>query len=231
MVILCVCLFAVTSSMASLERSSEIKVKGPRPLAAAILILESRLKVPITYEDPPYQFAKDVAVSPEGPLIPKPGNIDLEYVEQTDIGNILRSLVEANTKQDNPGIFEFKAADGFYHVVPVSYRNEAGELVAHKSVLDMPVSISMRNATGIEIMEVICKQLSEKTGGTVVVGMIPAAPFSAPQERFTAVNRSASDCLKELIKKSGRSLSWQFFYDPKLKWYVLNIHPVGYSGQ
>ncbi len=223
-------LFAGTTSSSSLEMKSEIKVKGPRPLAAAILILEARIRVPITYEDPPYRFQGDIAVSPEGPLIPKPGSIDFVFSDQLELGQILRSLVEGNTKQGNPGIFEVKAAEGIYHVIPVRYRNETGEFVAHNSILDTRISISAQNATGIDIIEMMCKQLSERLGGKVVVGMIPPVPFSSLQKIFTAVDRSANDCLTELIKKTGYNLSWQLFYDPKLRWYALNIHPVGYGG-
>ncbi len=220
-----------TISVALAQSNSEIRVSGPRPLAAAVLVLEARMKVPITYEDPPYQFRGDTAISPDGPLIPRPGNIQFSYSDQLEKDEILRSLIEANSKQGNPGIFEMKSAEGFYHVVPVKYTDERGEPKTHSSILEARISFSVQDVNGFSIIDLICKTLSKKLNEHIVVGMIPRNAFSAEHKKFTADDRSARDCLTEVIKKTGHNLSWQLFYDPKLRWYVLNIHPVGYDGQ
>lgn len=219
------------NSVSAPQMKSEIKVREPRPLAAAILVLESRIKAPITYEDPPYRFSGDLEVSPVGPLIPKTGSIELTYSSRLEPDEIIRSLVEANNRQGNPGVFELKAAGGFRHVVPVKFRNEKGELIEYRSILETRLSQSFQNLSGVDILDGICNELSEKLNEKVVVGMIPPRPFSAAHETFRTANRTARECLAELIEKTGYNLSWQVFYDPKLKWYVLNIHPVGYSGQ
>lgn len=230
----CISLFWImlgTTSISFSQLKKEVKVNSSRPLAAAILALEAQMKIPISYEDPPYRYNGDVAISPEGPLIPKPGGIEFVYSDQIEGNEIIRSLVEANSKQGNPGIFGVKVTEGFYQVVPLKYKSEKGELVEHKSILETNISMSFQNLTSFDIIGAICKEVSNKLNIKVVTGMIPLAPFSAAQKTLTFVDRPADECLIELIKKTDYNLSWQLFYDPKLRWYVLNIHPVGYTSK
>jgi len=206
----------------------EIKVSDPRPLSAAILILEARTKLAITYEDPPYLYPDEIAVSPEGPLIPKGGSIDFSYSDDSEPSNIIQSLLEAHSKMGNPGIFQVDKSEGFYLVFPLKYRNEKGELIPQSSLLDSPISISAQNISGIDIIEILCDKLSKALNKNVMIGMIPTKPFSKIYESYNVIDQPARSHLIKLIKDSGNSLSWQMLYDPKLKWYVLNIHYIGY---
>lgn len=232
--------FGATSLMTGLvaappvaQTNAEIRVNEPRPLAAALLRLESQLGIAITYEDPPYVFARDVVVSDQGPLIPRPGTIEFSYALQADAGETIRRLLDVNAKQANPGAFELLRSDGFYHVIATAYANEQGSPVRLSPILSSRVTIAAREVTGLGIIELVAEQLSSKlkeTKETFVMGTVPAPALSKSHETFTCSGVPARDCLREVLVKSGYNFSWQLFYDPKLKWYVFNVHPVGYSG-
>lgn len=210
--------------------SEQIVVRDPRPLAAAILILESRAGKPITYEDPPYLYPAEISTSPEGPLIPKGGTIDFSYNSENTTGSTLQSLLNGREGSQSIGTFTLISDEGFYHVVPSKYRDVKGELVPNQSPLDAQVTIEREGISGFEILNVLGSQVSEKTDKKFVIGMVPQNPLSSPLASFSCRKEKARQCLVKLIKATGTNLSWQIFYDPKLHWYVLNIHRVGYTG-
>jgi len=216
LVILCQTISASTAKK-SIADPLRIEVSDPRPVAAAIIELEKKFGCVITYEDPAYLHTSQIEKSPEGQLIPKWGSISF---------NILESLLKEYSSQGNQPIFQVKKENGIYHVFPLKSKNINGELKSQVSILDTPISISAQNKNGAEILEMICDKLTEMTQKRVVVGTIPVEIFMGIKISYDFVKQSARKCLTTLLNDLGNNLSWQIFNDPKLQWYVVNIHYV-----
>ena len=226
----------------------DVVVDDPRPVAAAMAALEARFGWPITYEDPRYlhhaQIAdvtaavrKDFRVGGRV-LVPRGGVLSFSYdvparkdaSGQAGIGSamvaraIARAL-EAHAAAQGVQAFSVLERSGRFHVVPTRFLDEAGRLQHATSLLDTPVAVMPAQRTGADLLEEICRSLSWATGETVILGVTPRRALSGTTAVATD-NEPARTVLGRLFSELPEDLSWQLFYDPGLRWYVLNIHVV-----
>jgi len=231
-------------------RKESLKVEGPRPMANAIEVLESRCRCPITYEDPRYvnsseiddvtaQVRRDLAnyKTGEAPkvLIPKGGAISIEYndspasseLERTLM--ILRQLLDAHHANGNAGLFRFEIDGQLIHVVPTAIKNQAGQMAPQESFLDALITVPVQERRGLVTLQAICAAISQATKTKVIVGSVPMNLLAQHIGREGGKNQKARDLLLSLLEGSKRDagLSWQLLYDPGMKIYALNIHQVG----
>ena len=59
-----------------------------------------------------------------------------------------------------------------------------------------------------------------------MIGITPLNLMNQTKVRMGASNETARTVLARLMGQFRYRLSWQLFYDPGLKWYVLNVHIV-----
>lgn len=228
-------------------RSLRLSVAEPRPVAAAILALEQRHGVAISYEDAPYEHAadmqdvsqqvrRDLALYPAGQapavLVPRPGAIEIAYDadrttgEPVSLAATLAALLDANVAADNAGDFRVVGAGAMTHVVPASAKDAGGAVVAVHAVLDTVVATPAIEKNGIDALNALCDALSRQSGQLVVIGTIPANLFGNASVRLPAGEGVARDTLKALLAQIPATCSWQLFHDPGLKFYALNIHTI-----
>ena len=224
-----------------------ISVQGPRPMARAIEVLETRCGCVITYEDPRYVHASDLSevtaqvrkdlnkFKPgEAPrvFVPKNEELAIDYDESTNtkppdgIAPVVQLLIEKHAARGNAGRFRMEMSNQVIHVIPSGIRNERGELAAQNSILDSVISLPATDRSGIQTLEAICAALTQTNGVRVIVGAVPLNIFFRYHDREGGISNKARDVLVNLLKGAGNDLSWQLFYDPGLKMYALNIHRV-----
>lgn len=228
---------------------AQVSVEDPRPVAKAIETLEARHGWVITYEDPPYAHHGDVVdvtaevrkdlhkFRPgEAPkvLIPKGGALAFEYDlaaasgHAADPAAVVRQLLDAYARGGGAGAFRLEGGGQVVHVIPAAGRNGAGSVVAHDPVLDAPITLPAEERRGLQTLEAICAAVSQATGAQVIVGTVPVSVFARHRDQHGASGERARDVLLRTLGgvKGGGKLSWQLFYDPGMKTYVLNIHQV-----
>ena len=115
---------------------------------------------------------------------------------------------------------------GRFNVMPTQIAGKGGALEPVKPILGMPVSIFPKERSGFDLLTEICQSLSSTTGTPVILGAFPGALYSVAAGPFTATTEPARSVIGRFLSQMPVPLSWQLFYDPGLKWYVLNIHPV-----
>ena len=233
------------------NRGSEmtIDVSEPRPLAAAVRMVESRHALVITYEDPVYVHGADLAdvtaevvkdlesfAPGEAPrvLVPRPGRIRATYPvsERTDMPldplASVQALVDAHASAGNPGRFRVIRAGGVLHVAPAEARNRSGAWRPHGSVLDTRISMQAEQEPLLEVVIGFCDRLSEKSGVSFQPGMVMLQnrPIS-----ITAVAQPARDVLLEILATTGGKYSWLALYDPIMETYFLSVHRVERSAR
>jgi hypothetical protein len=221
-------------------------VNDRRPIAKAITMLEARYGWIITYEDPPYVYPADIAdvtdnvrrdldKYPKGAaprvLVPQGGELSFDYDVTSQTGlptdpvTVLQQLLMASTHY---GQFRLEQDRGIIHVIPTASKGASGKLAGTKSVLDTLITLPAKERTGIQTLEAVCAAISHATGVRVIVGTVPLNLFMQHKDQQGVAGQQARQVLVQLFEMMGneRKLSWQLFYGPGTKRYVLNIHMV-----
>lgn len=223
-----------------IQEKTKLSIKSGRPVAEAIRALERNYGCAITYEDPLYvhpseiedvteSVRRDLDKFPPGQaprvLVPKSRSLDFEYdllLTKRNPTRVVQNLVAANKSQGNPGRFRVEKGGQVIHVIPTAFKNNKGRLTSRDSVLDAVINPPSLNRP-LHMLRAICAQISQKTQTRVTLGAVPLNRLISYQESRETEPQKARDILVRLL---GPNLSWQLFYGPEIKGYVLNIHPV-----
>src|SRR5215813_3676727 len=215
---------AVTAIAWNTQAPEELTVENPRPLAAAIRILEAKYGWQINYEDPPYNDAKDLVdrthPSYRGShkaIDPKGGRVEIRYFVSPITGKpesstrLLEMLVDNHATRGNPGRFEVISIAGLNSVIPV----EGSILDTHITLVDKRRTFW---ETLIEILQELSRVTNTRVGGPAMTGT------TYQRFSFSAENEPARDVLIRLFKtRDERQYWWHLLYGPG--WgYAFNLH-------
>src|SRR5262245_27189861 len=211
-----------SSSPPSQEWSkAHLSVEDPRPLAAAIEVLEARYGSVITYEDPRYVYSgdiKDVTLSVrrdldkykpgEAPkvLIPKGGTLTFEYDVLSDTNlpddgqTVVQELLDAYAASGNAGRFRLESTGKMLHVIPREINNSDGQLMPQDSILDTKISLTAGERTEMQRLEAICSAITEATKIPVWVGTVPTNLLLQHRDSEGAAQQKARDVLVNLLE-------------------------------
>lgn len=228
---------------AFLAQSQTLSVNEPRPVAAAMEILEGRHGMIITYEDPPYVHETEIVdhtasaykqANPFGhrALSPKGGSLEITYqmspgpVRSGEIRHVIQRILDAHAERNNPGRFRLQQEGEIFHVIPAQYRNSSGRLVDVGSILDTPISFPEQERSVLKTLELIKNAVGKARGIKIIIGAVPSNLLHKTSSRQGATNEKARDVLVRALKATNTKLSWWIFYGPGWKWYTLNVHWV-----
>lgn len=234
--------------------TEHLSVNSGRPVAEGARELEKRYGWVITYEDPIYvneseiddvtlQVRRDLDKYKAGQapkvLVPKGGSLAITFNLTSDDNtpvrpeSVVQKLLEGNVAAGNGGSFRLEVSGPIIHVIPTAYKNNAGTLVPLQPVLDSLISIPAEERTGMQSLEALCAAVSEVTQTKVVVGTVGLNLFGGHSNQLGAKDEKARDFLLRLLENirvaarlDDTDLSWRLFFDPKDKFYALNIHGV-----
>lgn len=228
--------FALTtgSSQAASLRTQELSVDDPRPLAAALDVLQDLHGVPITYEDPVLSHPGDLVPLAEfqtrdGAFIPRGGHLSIKYLVDTGTGALadplrtIEKLIEKHAAKGYPGRFRVDELDGVFHVTPIAARSSSGGWLAQFPALATPLPLAS-GASGLETVTNITEGLGAVLGREVWGGMMPTGALLRLPAPTTFGTEPARDVLVRLLRELDGVASWRLFYDPTLDIYALNIH-------
>ena len=227
----------------------QISVTSGRPVAAAILEIERRHGVAISYEDLPIVYTEDVrdvtaevrrdlatfAARGEVPppvIVPRGGAVNLSYDTNRltgvpiDLEGVLAEVLQANTRAGNAGTFRVVAGRGITHVIPVARRDATGVVAAVAPVLDSEIISLSLDTNGFLALIAFCEALSSASGQTVLPGTMPTNLFGNTSITLDENQGVAREILVDILAQIPRRLAWQLFYDPGKHFYALNIHVV-----
>jgi hypothetical protein len=222
-----------------------LSITDPRPMAKAAELLGLKFGVPIDYEDPEYSYAGDVvdvtiaiartAPSTQRTLIPRGGSLEVALAASSDVGAVLQTVLQHHNGTDNPGKFQLRQGNGRFEIVPTAVKRQDGRLGGEQPVLDVAITVPEQQWSGSELVGFICQALSQATGKTVVVGMVPTNLLNQTAVTLQADGEPARDVLlrafaglqyQQPVSTNVPQLSWQLFYGPDVKTYALNIRAV-----
>jgi hypothetical protein len=210
------------------EQQEVLSVNDPRPLSAAVKLIEQRCHCIITYEDPRWgpQDVVDISASvwhrPDiRPRVPKGGaftfSLPRELPERAP--ELMRPPVEQVLRMfersgSGPGAFQLVSGEAALHIVPRS-----------GSVLNVPVTITPRTRPISEVVALTMQQVGRATGEKIGIATFPNNLFKRPVT-ISANNEPAGVVLSRTLAASGRELSWRLYYDVGMGQYYRGIHFV-----
>jgi hypothetical protein len=234
----------LASSVGAQSNSVSIYVDDGRPVDAAIQSLVDRYPIVITYEDPRYEYSRDIkdvtdAIrNPLAPpatrrtLVPRGGILQASYDvsvatgQPTDTGEALRRILESNDVGPAGGRFRVLESGGAFHVVPTAIKNAGGSWVAQASVLDTPITLNLQGQSGYALLEAITKEVSRVGGTNIGFGGQAINALVRHRGDVEANTEPAREVLMRMLHAISDRFIWRLFYDPSGKYYVLNLGVV-----
>ena len=228
---------------AQTQQREQISVKDARPVASAIKLLEARFDRVITYEDPPLVHPEDTLDVTESVrrdlhkyapgkaprvIIPRGGEVSVEFSRNDSVEDVLKRVLSEAGRVTPSTTFRTEERNGIIHVIPQSIKDATGETISVRSILDTPVEIPVQERTGMQMLEAWANAVSANSKKQIVIGTVPLQMFATYKDSQGLSFPNARDALTEILETVGKGtkLSWEFFYDPGLKLYALNIHRV-----
>ena len=199
-----------------------LSVDDPRPLSAAVKLLEQRCHCPITYEDPLWK-SDDVALSgPHWPaMIPKGGLFtfdapDVSVITTARMAAAMAEVVRAFEQSGSGrGAFLVTKYATTVHVVP-----------RDGSILDTPVTMPRATRPLADVVTMTLAEVERATGKKIELAMLPINFSRQRTVDIEAQQEPAHDVLVRALAASGRTLSWRLFFDAMMRQYYLSIHFV-----
>src|SRR5579863_7973714 len=232
------------------SRLEKISVDDARPIRTAIDKLEAMYGWAITYEDPPYEHAKDLidlsdpVFLREHPglrrLFPRGGHFefgfDVPSSSSPESKPVLDALLRAYKSSGNPGIFALGNTGSTWHIEPAGVVRKDGRTEPVRSVLDQLITFPKARRTSLETFQLILSALNASGKAVIVPAVIAlnalnqttstegpeAEPAKAVLVRvFEDVNRRSIELIGE-----PRRIVWDINYEPDSKTYYFNMHGV-----
>jgi hypothetical protein len=231
------------SGLGQANNTLVLEVEDARPMAEAVIALGEQLQCPITYEDPPFESPDDLRPVFPGSMmyVPIGGRISFSYQKSPNAFLIVSQLLAEHRAAGNAGEFTVLQNNDIYNVIPVRYKNKAGKIVDHQSILDTRISISLQDTNCQRAIEAICTAVSKaNTRFQLLLGLTPLNTFiGAPYSR-EVIDEPARDVINEILAlhnaslkaRGARTLStWQVRFSPPLSeaekpFYGLNFRRI-----
>ena len=215
--------------------SVHVVVDDPRPVALAVHLLIEKYGYRITYEDPPYAYdsdLKDRYVKGFKDRVPAGGALAIDFARSSvmttsdDMAGILKKLLQAHSGLDKGGHFRVVQNGPVFHVLPSQVKDRSGNWVSQASILDVAISLPIKERTGMAILEDICSAIGAAAHVHIVVGSIPANVILPYRSMLSAENESARSVLMRALDGTSTKLTWILMFDPTDRKYWLNIEVV-----
>jgi hypothetical protein len=240
---------ATSQAALNIQENMSLNINDPRPVAKAVRTLEDLCHCVVTYEDPRLINAaelKDITDELRGQrnqsqtvavariIVPKGGAFTVTYnpvrgrEPQANIESVLQEILKSHDREVGAGKFRIEKGKDVFHVIPIAVKNANGVFTSQTSVLDTKISLPMRERSGFQMLDAICRAVSNEQHKRLEVATAPMNLFLQNRTTLGFSNEKARDVLIKFLQnvdQSGR-LSWQLLYEPGMKTYALNIHRV-----
>lgn len=243
--IFAVIIFLLSRPPAAVERLG-LDVVSTLPMGEAVIALAEQLGRIITYEAPPFQDVN--ALSPAYPgakfFIPKAEKFSYDYEKAKSDREIIHGLINRHHETGHTSDFAIVKTGEIYNVFPSRYLNSEGQVLNHRSVLDIKTSLSLKDSNLWSAIEGLCSAVSQSARNCrIIFGNVPRGAFLRIPFSTEITNVTVMDVLNEILNTFNRNYSgyagenkrwtWQLTHCPqcddddnvKLS-YVLNFRPI-----
>jgi hypothetical protein len=227
------------------EGGGRFTITDPRPLERTAELLERKLQVAISYEEPAWSSAGDLSNAADlpqnsvlasknpawrGPLVPRSSTVDVTIpATGATVAAIIQAALDNHRLRGNPG--EFKAVqlgDGGFSIVAERVDDQNGGIVTSVSPLDLRITMPEEERTMADTLAVLIRAINATSKIPVVRPTIGGkGHFDIVRVRVGAQNEPARDVLSRILRVPGQpKFSWTLDYMPDLRTYVLGFRRI-----
>jgi hypothetical protein len=243
--IFAVIIFLLYRPTAAVDRLG-LDVVSTRPMGEAVIVLAEQLGCIITYESPRIQDVN--ALSPAYPgakfFIPKAEKFSYDYEKAKSDREIILGLINKYNETGHAREFTFVKMGEIYNVFPSRYLSNEGQVLNHKSILNIKTSLSLKDSNLWSAIEELRSAVSQPDPNyRMIFGNVPHGAFLRIPFSIDINNVTVKDVLNEILNTFNRDYignagdykrwTWQLTHCPmcgeddnvKLN-YVLNFRPI-----
>ena len=234
--------FTLAPGLGAAASTQTRSVTSPRPIAAALRLLETESGRPITYEDSRYLHPSEIEDVTErvskrrgksgAPVLgPKSSAIEFSYrVDERsrplDLREAIRSVLELDAARGARFIAWSDEDEAVFHVAATAVLGPAGTIDALAPALDQVIHVPPKPRSGLEFLEAICKAVSATGRYPLILGVVPTNALQQHRMSGGIIGAKARPALSALLARLNRRLSWSVLHDVTRGADVLNIHMV-----
>ncbi len=214
-------MFVLSGGVLLGAQGDDLFVNVPRPMAAMAGKIAQQTGWTITYEDPSYQYAADIAV---------PFVFTLDAEKHKDAVKAISELVDAFEMRTGGQKFKVIVEKiGWIHLVPQRNRDKAGTWAEQRPMLDTRITLPAGRRKLAEFVNQFKEALNQASGGRrIYIGAMPLNVIMNTEIDLPAFkNTQARAVLREALSRADVKLSWQLFGGPGDEDQFLNVHVVG----
>ncbi len=234
------------SGLSRAQTKETTSVISPRPVRDVILQWEKRYGWVISYEDPRLVYDGDLEdvtekvrrdLKPGEPIPPSKRIIGARERQLSVTYSVPKATNDEEAKLEavkqlvnafsqNAGTtFLMSQSEARVHVSPGMVRDISGTLQPSRPMLDTIISVPAKDRNGGEFLHALCDALTEATGYTVFVGLIPGNDMHQFHTNVGYENVPAGQALENFLDSmpNGNRYTWALLFQ---KDYALNIEWV-----
>lgn len=229
-----------------LRQDGVYDITDPRPLHQAAELLERKLGVPISYEDPMWASTTDTVRASQlpgnhellaqhpnwkGNLVPRVGTVTVvvpttaEAKQASNPAYIIQAAISSYEANGNSGLFTLvRFGENEFSIVPAKAEDRAGRLVDQVSPLDLKISFPEAERNLPATIDLIAQAIHVRP---IRFDSSPSAYSRAPRVLVGAANETARDVLARALRvPGGPKMSFRLDYMPDLHIHVIGVNPV-----
>jgi hypothetical protein len=222
------------------------EVTDPRPLQRAAELLERKLGVPISYEDPVWASSKDTVLASKlpgnrellarypnwkGNLVRRGGTVSVVVPTRsaaTEVINpvyVIQGVISSYEAQGNSGQFTVvRFGENEFSIVSMKAEDKAGRLVDQVSPLDLKISFPEEERSLPATVDLIAHAIGVRP---IRFDNSPESYSRAPRVRVGAQNETAREVLARAVRiPGGAKFSFHLNYMPDVHVHVIGLNPV-----
>ena len=223
---------AIAQSTATISQPFTLSANSHRPLVDILDKIQALYKVPINFEEVPYQYSGDMEFrtvsTKSGPAqyaTPIEGQLNVK-LDGHDVNALeaVRSVVNAYSMSGLPGIYTVEEVKGRIYVVPLKVRGTSDTMESITAMMNRQITFPVAERPVTITIGMLVDSLSKVSGQRVVL-LDEHLPDEATVE-LGANNESFRDIMSSFIEKVGQRLYFRLIYAPNDKTYYLNLEAV-----
>ena len=209
LLIAAIIIFLLSSPPSAVE-TLVMDVVSTRPMGEAVIALAEQLGCIITYEAPRFQDVNALSPAYQGAkfFIPKAEKFSYDYEKAKSDREIILGLINRYQETGHTSELTVVKTGEIYNVFPSRYLSNEGQVLNHKSVLNVKVSFSLRDSNLWSTIEELRMSVSQTDPNyRIIFGNVPHGAFLRIPFSIDINNVTVKDVLNEILNTFNRDYS------------------------
>jgi hypothetical protein len=152
---------------------------------------------------------------------------------------LIEALIAAHSAKGFPGVYTSTSSNGAFYIIPKQVRDVSGALTNVVPALDAKVNLPYQERTAADTLDAILQQASQVNGVEIGLGSAPFNVMLSTSVSMSAANETARSVLGRMLLtlasqtlpdgSAASLLAYHLYYEPRLRYWMLNVHNISSS--